>query len=141
MNYKELDLKQITKIAREFISINHRIKMLRSRLEMIGAIDYAKDRIQGGIQEDRMEELIDLIREQELKMFERYTKLKEYEDVFYQRLAELKDSDYRIILEKRYIYGVTSFKLAEEMNRSRAQTFRLLGQARSEFYSEKDETT
>lgn len=119
-------------IIKQKISIQEAIlKEYKANLDSLKAISYSKDKVQGGlIQDDSLIiKKIDKISEVEKKIEKLYKELTIFQNTVSEGIKTLNNYTEQQIIIFRYFNNYPWEKIAEDIGYSKAQTYRLHGQA------------
>lgn len=119
MNKKEY-LKQGYKLKQEIKSLEQTLKELESNLDNVKAIQYSKDKLQGGpLQDDtNIIEKIDKIIEVENIIKDKLLELKTFQANLILEILKLKNSNEKNLLQARYVMNLTWEEISKELNYS-----------------------
>lgn len=134
MNKKQY-LKRGYRIRQELKIQQDLLIELKSNLDNMKAIDYSKDKLQGGpVQDDsamikKIDEIITV--EEEIK--KKTEELKRFQAKLYLEIKSVEDETERILLQARYILNETWEQIAERLYYSVMQTHRIHKRALENF--------
>lgn len=119
MNKKEY-LKQGYKLKQEIKSLEQTLEELESNLDDVKAIQYSKDKLEGGpLQDDtNIIEKIDKIIEMENIIKDKLLELKTFQANLILEILKLKNSNEKNLLQARYILNETWEQIAERLGYS-----------------------
>ena len=134
MNKKEY-LKQGYKLKQEIKSLEQTLKELESNLDNVKAIQYSKDKLQGGpLQDDtNIIEKIDKIIEVENIVKEKLLELKTFQANLILEILKLNNTDEKNLLQARYIMNLTWEEISKELDYSLTQIHRIHRKALENF--------
>ena len=134
MNKKEY-LKQGYKLKQEIKSLEQTLEELESNLDNVKAIQYSKDKLQGGpLQDDtNIIEKIDKIIEVENIVKEKLLELKTFQANLILEILKLNNTDEKNLLQARYIMNLTWEEISKELDYSLTQIHRIHRKALENF--------
>lgn len=134
MNKKEY-LKQGYKLKQEIKSLEQTLEELESNLDNVKAIQYSKDKLQGGpLQDDtNIIEKIDKIIEIENIVKEKLLELKTFQANLILEILKLNNTDEKNLLQARYIMNLTWEEISKELDYSLTQIHRIHRKALENF--------
>jgi len=92
-----------------------KIEQIRSQITSIGCIDYSKDIVEGGANQDSIGECIAKLVDLENELSKQIKELCELQAEAIQRIDAMPYADYRLILTLRFVNGYTWERCAVDM--------------------------
>lgn len=134
MNKKEY-LKQGYKLKQEIKSLEHTLEELESNLDDVKAIQYSKDKLEGGpLQDDtNIIEKIDKIIEVRNIIKDKLLELKTFQANLILEILKLNNTDEKKLLQARYIMNLTWEEISKELDYSLTQIHRIHRKALENF--------
>ena len=134
MNKKEY-LKQGYKLKQEIKSLEQTLEELESNLDDVKAIQYSKDKLEGGpLQDDtNIIEKIDKIIEVENIIKDKLLELKTFQANLILEILKLNNTDEKSLLQARYIMNLTWEEISKELDYSLTQIHRIHRKALENF--------
>ena len=134
MNKKEY-LKQGYKLKQEIKSLEQTLEELESNLDDVKAIQYSKDKLEGGpLQDDtNIIEKIDKIIEVENIIKDKLLELKTFQANLILEILKLNNTDEKNLLQARYIMNLTWEEISKELDYSLTQIHRIHRKALENF--------
>ena len=134
MNKKEY-LKQGYKLKQEIKSLEQTLEELESNLDDVKAIQYSKDKLEGGpLQDDtNIIEKIDKIIEVENMIKDKLLELKTFQANLILEILKLNNTDEKNLLQARYIMNLTWEEISKELDYSLTQIHRIHRKALENF--------
>lgn len=134
MNKKEY-LKQGYKLKQEIKSLEHTLEELESNLDDVKAIQYSKDKLEGGpLQDDtNIIEKIDKIIEVRNIIKDKLLELKTFQANLILEILKLNNTDEKNLLQARYIMNLTWEEISKELDYSLTQIHRIHRKALENF--------
>lgn len=132
---KKQYLKQGYKLKQEIKSLEQTLEELESNLDNVKAIQYSKDKLQGGpLQDDtNIIEKIDKIIEVENIVKEKLLELKTFQANLILEILKLNNTDEKNLLQARYIMNLTWEEISKELDYSLTQIHRIHRKALENF--------
>lgn len=132
---KKQYLRQGYKLKQEIKSLEQTLEELESNLDNVKAIQYSKDKLQGGpLQDDtNIIEKIDKIIEVKNIIKEKLLELKTFQADLILEILKLKNINERLLLQGRYVMNLTWEEIAKELNYSVRQIHRIHKKALENF--------
>lgn len=124
---KKQYLRQGYKLKQEIKSLEQTLEELESNLDDVKAIQYSKDKLEGGpLQDDtNIIEKIDKIIEVENIIKDKLLELKTFQANLILEIMKLKNVNERLLLQGRYVMNLTWEEIAKELNYSVRQVQRI----------------
>lgn len=132
---KKQYLRQGYKLKQEIKSLEQTLEELESNLDNVKAIQYSKDKLQGGpLQDDtNIIEKIDKIIEIENIVKEKLLELKTFQANLILEILKLNNTDEKNLLQARYIMNLTWEEISKELDYSLTQIHRIHRKALENF--------
>lgn len=132
---KKQYLRQGYKLKQEIKSLEQTLKELESNLDNVKAIQYSKDKLQGGpLQDDtNIIEKIDKIIEVENIIKDKLLELKTFQANLILKILKLNNTDEKNLLQARYIMNLTWEEISKELDYSLTQIHRIHRKALENF--------
>ena len=132
---KKQYLKQGYKLKQEIKSLEQTLEELESNLDDVKAIQYSKDKLEGGpLQDDtNIIEKIDKIIEVENIVKEKLLELKTFQANLILEILKLNNTDEKNLLQARYIMNLTWEEISKELDYSLTQIHRIHRKALENF--------
>lgn len=132
---KKQYLRQGYKLKQEIKSLEQTLEELESNLDNVKAIQYSKDKLQGGpLQDDtNIIEKIDKIIEVENIVKEKLLELKTFQANLILEILKLNNTDEKNLLQARYIMNLTWEEISKELDYSLTQIHRIHRKALENF--------
>lgn len=132
---KKQYLRQGYKLKQEIKSLEQTLKELESNLDNVKAIQYSKDKLQGGpLQDDtNIIEKIDKIIEVENIIKDKLLELKTFQANLILEILKLNNTDEKNLLQARYIMNLTWEEISKELDYSLTQIHRIHRKALENF--------
>lgn len=132
---KKQYLRQGYKLKQEIKSLEQTLEELESNLDNVKAIQYSKDKLQGGpLQDDtNIIEKIDKIIEVENIIKEKLLELKTFQANLILEILKLNNTDEKNLLQARYIMNLTWEEISKELDYSLTQIHRIHRKALENF--------
>lgn len=132
---KKQYLRQGYKLKQEIKSLEQTLKELESNLDDVKAIQYSKDKLQGGpLQDDtNIIEKIDKIIEVENIIKDKLLELKTFQANLILEILKLNNTDEKNLLQARYIMNLTWEEISKELDYSLTQIHRIHRKALENF--------
>ena len=132
---KKQYLRQGYKLKQEIKSLEQTLEELESNLDNVKAIQYSKDKLQGGpLQDDtNIIEKIDKIIEVENIVKEKLLELKTFQANLILEILKLNNTDEKNLLQARYTMNLTWEEISKELDYSLTQIHRIHRKALENF--------
>ena len=132
---KKQYLRQGYKLKQEIKSLEQTLEELESNLDNVKAIQYSKDKLQGGpLQDDtNIIEKIDKIIEVENIIKSKLLELKTFQANLILEILKLNNTDEKNLLQARYIMNLTWEEISKELDYSLTQIHRIHRKALENF--------
>ena len=132
---KKQYLRQGYKLKQEIKSLEQTLEELESNLDDVKAIQYSKDKLEGGpLQDDtNIIEKIDKIIEVENIVKEKLLELKTFQANLILEILKLNNTDEKNLLQARYIMNLTWEEISKELDYSLTQIHRIHRKALENF--------
>ena len=132
---KKQYLKQGYKLKQEIKSLEQTLEELESNLDDVKAIQYSKDKLEGGpLQDDtNIIEKIDKIIEVENIIKDKLLELKTFQANLILEILKLNNTDEKNLLQARYIMNLTWEEISKELDYSLTQIHRIHRKALENF--------
>ena len=132
---KKQYLRQGYKLKQEIKSLEQTLEELESNLDNVKAIQYSKDKLQGGpLQDDtNIIEKIDKIIEMENIIKDKLVELKTFQANLILEILKLNNTDEKNLLQARYIMNLTWEEISKELDYSLTQIHRIHRKALENF--------
>ena len=132
---KKQYLRQGYKLKQEIKSLEQTLKELESNLDNVKAIQYSKDKLQGGpLQDDtNIIEKIDKIIEVENIIKSKLLELKTFQADLILKILKLKDLNEKRVLQARYVMNLSWEETAKELDCSLSYAYTIHGRALKNF--------
>lgn len=132
---KKQYLKQGYKLKQEIKSLEQTLEELESNLDDVKAIQYSKDKLEGGpLQDDtNIIEKIDKIIEVENIIKDKLLELKTFQANLILEILKLKNSNEKNLLQARYIMNLTWEEISKELDYSISHIHRIHEKALENF--------
>lgn len=132
---KKQYLRQGYKLKQEIKSLEQTLEELESNLDNVKAIQYSKDKLQGGsLQDDtNIIEKIDKIIEVENIIKGKLLELKTFQANLILEILKLNNTDEKNLLQARYIMNLTWEEISKELDYSLTQIHRIHRKALENF--------
>lgn len=132
---KKQYLRQGYKLKQEIKSLEQTLEELESNLDDVKAIQYSKDKLEGGpLQDDtNIIEKIDKIIEVENIIKDKLLELKTFQANLILEILKLNNTDEKNLLQARYIMNLTWEEISKELDYSLTQIHRIHRKALENF--------
>lgn len=132
---KKQYLRQGYKLNQEIKSLEQTLEELESNLDDVKAIQYSKDKLEGGpLQDDtNIIEKIDKIIEVENIIKDKLLELKTFQANLILEILKLNNTDEKNLLQARYIMNLTWEEISKELDYSLTQIHRIHRKALENF--------
>ena len=132
---KKQYLRQGYKLKQEIKSLEQTLEEIESNLDNVKAIQYSKDKLQGGPLPDDTSiiEKLDKIMEVENLIKDRLLELKTFQANLILEILKLKNSNEKNLLQARYVMNLTWEEISKELDYSLTQIHRIHRKALENF--------
>lgn len=132
---KKQYLRQGYKLKQEIKGLEQTLKELETNLDDVKAIQYSKDKLEGGLLQDdtNMIEKLDKIIEVEKLIKDRLFELKTFQANLILEILKIENTDEKNLLQARYIMNLTWEEISKELDYSISHIHRIHKKALENF--------